>query len=85
MDSSEYVNPRKTLKRRELEAGAESASDGDGGTVAPTKKKPAPATEAAPAPAVKFTTGPRGITPEEQARRVQQFKALQRKQRAEII
>jgi len=90
MDAYAITNPKRALKRREVEAGAESAadgaSDGDGGTAA---KKPTPKPAAESAPPVRFTTGPERLTPEEQARRVEQFRKLQRRQQgkapAEVI
>lgn len=85
MDYDEIVKPKKTLRRREEEA----EGDGDGGTTAAAVKKtppPKPAAEAAPAaPAPRFTTGPRTVTPEEQARRIEEFRKLQTRQRKAVV
>lgn len=88
----EIIKPKKTIERRL----AEAEGDGDGGAVAPGKRPPPkpptkpgakPAPEATAEPAVRFTTGPQKLTPEEQAKRIKQFRDLQSRQRrpAEII
>lgn len=65
------TNPKRALKRREAEADAGPASDGDGGTAAPAKNEGD----------VRWSKGrPEALTPEERARRIEQFRRLQRNQ-----
>lgn len=80
-DPYAITNPKRALKRREEEAEADTASDGGGDTAAPAKK----ADEAPAEGGVRWSKGPQKMTPEEEARRRAQFRALQRKQRTQVL
>lgn len=76
-DAYAIMNPKRALKRREEEADAGTAADA------------APETKPADEPAARGVQMPKGkpapLTPEEQARRAAQFRALQRKQRTQVL
>jgi hypothetical protein len=83
MDPSEYVNPKRTLKRREEEAGAGTAADSADPTIIKSTGTP----QEGKKPAVRFGNGrPQdAMTAEQKEVQRRRFLELQRRQRVKVL